>query len=142
MAYIRWFETLSKNDVPLVGGKNASLGEMVSSLQQEGIKVPNGFATTAQAYFDFIEQNQLRKKLHISCLPPLLSQRKENISALFLSQVIFLLSLNKSWLLPIKNSARIATSQCAVVQQRKTCRMLASPDSKRPSCICVGSKPF
>jgi len=48
--YIRWFEDLNKDDVKIVGGKNASLGEMISSLKPEGIKVPNGFATTAEAY--------------------------------------------------------------------------------------------
>jgi pyruvate,water dikinase len=63
MKYIRWFETLSKNDVSLVGGKNASLGEMISHLLQRGINVPRGFATTAEAYFAFIEENQLQEKI-------------------------------------------------------------------------------
>lgn len=86
MAYIRWFEALSKNDVPLVGGKNASLGEMVSCLKQEGIKVPNGFATTAQAYFDFIEQNQLREKLtHILSSSSSLVEKGKHIRALFIA---------------------------------------------------------
>lgn len=86
MAYIRWFETLSKNDVPLVGGKNASLGEMVSSLKQEGIEVPNGFATTAQAYFDFIEQNQLKEKItHILSSSSSLAEKGKRIRALFIA---------------------------------------------------------
>ena len=45
--YIRWFEALSAGDVPEVGGKNASLGEMISALKEEAIRVPHGFATTA-----------------------------------------------------------------------------------------------
>jgi pyruvate,water dikinase len=57
---IRWFADVSRADVALVGGKNASLGEMISRLQQDGISVPNGFATTAQAYWLFIDSNGLR----------------------------------------------------------------------------------
>jgi len=48
--YIRFFNEISINDIPQVGGKNASLGEMVQKLEPEGVKVPNGFAVTAQAY--------------------------------------------------------------------------------------------
>lgn len=49
-SFIRWFEALSLEDVPLVGGKNASLGEMYRELSPQGIRVPNGFAVTAAAY--------------------------------------------------------------------------------------------
>jgi pyruvate,water dikinase len=55
--YIRWFEELCIDDVPLVGGKNASLGEMYQELTTEGIKVPNGFAVTAEAYRDVLTEN-------------------------------------------------------------------------------------
>ena len=48
-AYIRWFKDLSLDDVPLVGGKNASLGEMYRELSAQGVQVPNGFAITADA---------------------------------------------------------------------------------------------
>lgn len=48
--YIRWFEEISIGDVPLVGGKNASLGEMYRELTPKGVKIPNGFAVTAEAY--------------------------------------------------------------------------------------------
>ena len=51
--YVRWFETLNNTDVPLVGGKNASLGEMVRTLNNQGIAVPHGFATTAAASGNF-----------------------------------------------------------------------------------------
>ena len=61
--YIRWFETLSSKDVPLVGGKNASLGEMVRELKEEGIQVPDGFATTAEAYWEFLEANELKERI-------------------------------------------------------------------------------
>lgn len=63
MSNIRWFSTLTVKDVPIVGGKNASLGEMLRTLQPEGIRVPNGFATTADAYWKFIEANDLASKI-------------------------------------------------------------------------------
>ena len=61
--YIRWFDTLSRKKVALVGGKNASLGEMHRALKDKGIRVPDGFATTAKAYFDFLKHNGLREKI-------------------------------------------------------------------------------
>ena len=57
---IVWFDTVTRNDVPLVGGKNASLGEMIRSLAASGVKVPPGFATTASAYWQFIDANGIR----------------------------------------------------------------------------------
>ena len=50
LQYIRWFDEISIDDVPLVGGKNASLGEMYRELTPQGVKIPNGFAVTAEAY--------------------------------------------------------------------------------------------
>jgi pyruvate,water dikinase len=55
-AYTRWFKELTIDDVPLVGGKNASLGEMYQELTPKGVRVPNGFAVTAQAYRTMLEQ--------------------------------------------------------------------------------------
>ena len=54
---VQWFEQLARTDVPKVGGKNASLGEMVQSLGAAGIKVPPGFATTADAFWLYIDGN-------------------------------------------------------------------------------------
>ena len=48
--YVRFFEEFGIDDVPLVGGKNASLGEMFQKLSGQGVRVPHGFAITAQAY--------------------------------------------------------------------------------------------
>ena len=59
-SYIRWFETLGADDVPLVGGKNASLGELIQVLAAEGIRVPAGFATTAEAYWTLLDESRLR----------------------------------------------------------------------------------
>lgn len=63
-SYIRWFKELGINDVSLVGGKNASLGEMYRTLTPEGINIPNGFAVTAQAYRDMLEQADAWTELH------------------------------------------------------------------------------
>ncbi len=54
--YIRWFAELGTDDVPLVGGKNASLGEMYRQLTAKGVRVPNGFAITAEAYRYVLDQ--------------------------------------------------------------------------------------
>jgi pyruvate,water dikinase len=59
--HVIWFEELARTDVPLVGGKNASLGEMVQKLGTAGIAVPPGFATTATAYWRFVDDNHLRE---------------------------------------------------------------------------------
>ncbi|MGH8220280.1 MAG: phosphoenolpyruvate synthase [Steroidobacteraceae bacterium] len=57
--HIVWLESVGQKDVPRVGGKNASLGEMITQLAQEGVRVPPGFATTATAYWQFVEVNRL-----------------------------------------------------------------------------------
>jgi pyruvate,water dikinase len=62
--YIRWFSELGIEDVPLVGGKNASLGEMYQNLSSEGVLVPNGFAITAEAYNYVLEFNKAWPLLH------------------------------------------------------------------------------
>ena len=54
MRYIRWFEEIGIEDVPLVGGKNASLGEMYRDLTTQGVKIPDGFAVTAEAYWHVV----------------------------------------------------------------------------------------
>ena len=54
--FIAWFETLGKSDVARVGGKNASLGEMVQRLAPGGVRVPEGIATTAQAYRELFKR--------------------------------------------------------------------------------------
>lgn len=63
MAYIRWFETLGMKDLEVVGGKNASIGEMMANLSQAGVRVPGGFATTAEAFREFLQHNQLDERI-------------------------------------------------------------------------------
>jgi pyruvate,water dikinase len=60
---IKWFSEIGIDDVPLVGGKNASLGEMFRELTPQGVRVPNGFATTAGAYFQFLNATGLDAKI-------------------------------------------------------------------------------
>jgi pyruvate,water dikinase len=62
--YIRWFKDLRNTDVALVGGKNASLGEMYAELSAQGVRIPNGFAIIAQAYHDSLEAAGAWTKLH------------------------------------------------------------------------------
>ena len=61
---VLWYEELGMNDVDRVGGKNASLGEMISNLANVGVQVPGGFATTAFAFNEFLEQSGLNDKIY------------------------------------------------------------------------------
>ena len=63
MSNILWFDELGMTDLPQVGGKNASLGEMVSNLTGLGVRVPRGFATTADAYRRFLAHDDLRGRI-------------------------------------------------------------------------------
>ena len=62
--YVRWFKELSLGDVPLVGGKNASLGELVRELAPLGVPVPDGFAVTADAFRDALTRSDAWPRLH------------------------------------------------------------------------------
>ncbi|WP_267523435.1 phosphoenolpyruvate synthase [Campylobacter sp. MG1] len=64
MKYILPFNKVRMSDVEVVGGKNASLGEMITQLSSSGVRVPDGFATTAEAFRDFLEYNDLDKKIN------------------------------------------------------------------------------
>src|SRR6187431_826045 len=63
MTNILWFHEIGMTDVPQVGGKNASLGEMVSNLSDAGVSVPGGFATTADAYREFLAADGLYERI-------------------------------------------------------------------------------
>jgi len=62
-AFVLWFDEIGISDVPSVGGKNASLGEMYRELSQKGVKVPYGFAITAHAYRHFLEKAGIRGEI-------------------------------------------------------------------------------
>ena len=59
--YILWFDEVGLSDLPVVGGKNASLGEMRKELTKSGVKVPNGFAVTVNAYHAFLDGGILQE---------------------------------------------------------------------------------
>ncbi|WP_445374886.1 phosphoenolpyruvate synthase [Photorhabdus tasmaniensis] len=61
---VLWYNQLGMHDVDRVGGKNASLGEMITNLSVLGVAVPNGFATTAQAFNDFLEQSGVNQRIY------------------------------------------------------------------------------
>ncbi|HIQ07509.1 MAG TPA: phosphoenolpyruvate synthase [Thiotrichaceae bacterium] len=61
---VKWFNELGMQDVAIVGGKNASLGEMIQNLSSTGISIPNGFATTADAFWQFLEQDNLKARIN------------------------------------------------------------------------------
>lgn len=61
--YLKFFENLALTDIPSVGGKNASLGEMYHHLRPQGVNLPNGVATTAEAYYYFLEQAGLNQRI-------------------------------------------------------------------------------
>lgn len=84
MPYVLPFSKLRNTDVDIVGGKNASLGEMISQLSALNVAVPNGFATTAQAYRDFLDHNNLTQRindklnaLNIDDIPALVAAGKD-----------------------------------------------------------------
>ncbi|MBU1995229.1 phosphoenolpyruvate synthase [bacterium] len=63
MKFIRFFNSLTIHDIPKVGGKNASLGEMYQNLSAKGINIPNGFATTSDAYWLLLKENGIKEKI-------------------------------------------------------------------------------
>lgn len=62
--FVVWYQDLGMEDVPRVGGKNASLGEMISNLAGAGVQVPGGFATTAEAFNQFLEQSGVNERIY------------------------------------------------------------------------------
>lgn len=62
-AHVVWFDNLKRSDVAKVGGKNSSLGEMIQELGLQGVDVPPGFATTSDAYWHFVDENQIRESI-------------------------------------------------------------------------------
>jgi len=70
--FVLWFNEIGMKDVPLVGGKNASLGEMYQNLIKKGINIPNGFAVTSHAYWHFLKEAKIDKKIKkvLSTLDP------------------------------------------------------------------------
>src|SRR5713101_6594047 len=152
MRFVRWFSDVGLPDVGLVGGKNASLGELIRSLSPLGVRVPDGFAITAEAYRHFLREagveepvRQLIGGLRRDDVQDLV-ERSARIRALIVSAD-----------LPgeLREEARAAyrscpedtqwtrpTSRSAPRPRRRTCRAPASPDSKTRTSTCGARRPF
>jgi len=105
MNYIKRFNKLKNKDKKTVGGKNASLGEMFNELSSKGIRVPDGFATTADAYWEFLEQAELKSSIE----EQLKKLDKENFSNLKkigenIREMIMNAKVNKAFAEAIKKS--------------------------------------
>ena len=127
--YVLWFDQVSMGDVERVGGKNASLGEMISNLSEAGVSVPGGFATTADAYREFLAFEGLDQRI------------QKALDALDVNDIRSLSdtgaqirSWKKTYVKPSANCRKVMpTSQLPYVhrQPQKTCRMPRSPVSRK-----------
>ena len=141
---IAWFSDLGLADIDQVGGKNASLGEMVRNLTSAGVRVPDGFATTADAYRMFISDGDLGEMINteLAALDP------DNVERLWQWVVGSATRLPSNGFQPIwKPTSGLHTlgwpktqvvtpvischSRCGPVQQPRTCRMPRSMVSRR-----------
>lgn len=132
---------LGMNDVGLVGGKNASLGEMISNLAGAGVSVPDGYATTAKAFWDFLDHNQLRERIRAR----LEGLDVNNVSKLtkvgmeirqWIIDAPFQLELEQSiidayQLMSVANKEG-ASIACVLLPQQKICQMHPSLVSRKP----------
>ena len=80
MDYIARFETLSMHDVDKVGGKNSSLGEMIHNLTDKGVRVPGGFATTADAFREYLANNGLADRIVAKLQTLMLGDNRRHIN--------------------------------------------------------------
>ncbi len=129
MSFILPFSDITLKDLPRVGGKNASLGEMIHHLATLGIKVPNGFATTANAYRAFLSENQLDNKIY----PLLNTWDASNIAELkFISDEIQQTILNANFSIEFidaitsaYNQLHLSSTQTVAVRSSATAEDLA-----------------
>jgi len=82
-----WFSNLTLEDVSLVGGKNASLGELYQKLTKKGIRVPNGFAITVNAYTEFLNENNIRPNKYFENKKECTLEEMEEISKQLQTQI-------------------------------------------------------
>ena len=114
--YVIPFERLGRNDVDTVGGKNSSLGEMISSLAQAGVHVPTGFATTAQAYRDFLKQGGLDERI------------RRELAAINVDDVVTLASIGgriREWILSTPFPPEFQKAVCAELRKMSGGREIA-----------------
>lgn len=119
MKTIRWFKDLNLNDLEQVGGKNASLGELIQNLSSAGVRVPQGFATTAEAYRDFLREAGLDSWI------------KERLAGLDIDDVKALASAGSDI------RARILSSSLSEDLQREVREAYALLEKESPALISV-----
>ena len=148
-ANVRWFSELGMADLEQVGGKNASLGEMVSNLSDLGVQVPDGFATTSDAYHRFIGDTGLAERIS-GLLDGLdtddvrrLAEVGKEIRAAVVEQEFpedLDADIREAYDRLVEESrTRRCRSPYARPPPRRTCRTRRSPASRRPSSTCAAS---
>ena len=151
LPFVVWFEALGRDDVPRVGGKNASLGEMVCHLASHGVRVPPGFATTAHAYWQFVAANDLKKTI-VSCLDDLAAGK---VPLSEVGHAIRRAFLRGEWPKDIataitaaydelcrRSSKQTPMSPFVQARQLKTFPMRALPASRSPTSISAARQLF
>ena len=146
MEYIRPFDTLTLDDIPLVGGKNASLGEMIRTLTPLGVRVPDGFALTADAYRALLDGPGVRDAAarraraarpdatSTRCAPRGARARARACARRRFPPALLRRARGRlrRALAPLRRGGD-ATSPCARAPRPRTCRPRASPASRRPT---------
>lgn len=146
---VLWYNQLGMNDVDRVGGKNASLGEMITNLSSMGVSVPNGFATTADAFNYFLDQSGVNQRIYelldntdiddVSELAKAGTQIRQ-----WIIDTPFQPELEKPFTTPTTSSLLMMLRPplpCAPLLPQKICRTPRSPGSRRPSSTCRATMP-
>jgi L-lactate dehydrogenase complex protein LldF len=149
LSQVRWFADVGIGDVASVGGKNASLGEMVRELSREGVRVPDGFATTADAYRDFLAATGLDRTI-AELLAGLDTRDLAELQrrGLLVRQAMLSATLPRTRSSARSSPPTIASptavaaasmSRSAAARPPRICPMRASPASRRPSSTSAGT---
>lgn len=147
---VLWYNQLGMNDVDRVGGKNASLGEMITNLSGMGVSVPNGFATTADAFNQFLDQSGVNQRIYelldktdIDDVTQLAKAARKSASGLST------LPSSLSWKMPSAKPmhsfppmTKTPLLRCAPPLLQKICRTLPLPVSRKPSSTFRVLTPF
>ena len=138
---VLWYNQLGMNDVDRVGGKNASLGEMITNLSGMGVSVPNGFATTADAFNQFLDQSGVNQRIY-----ELLDETDiDDVSASGLSTLPSSLSWKTPSAKPMHSFPPMTKTprlRCVPPLLQKICRTLLLPVSRKLSSTFRVLTPF
>jgi pyruvate,water dikinase len=138
---VLWYNQLGMNDVDRVGGKNASLGEMITNLSGMGVSVPNGFATTADAFNLFLDQSGVNQRIYDLLDKTDIDDVTELAKAgaqirQWIIDTPFQPELEKPFTTRTTSSPltmRRPPLPCALLPPQKTCRTPRLPGSRKPS---------